>query len=111
MEVNACITTHKLDFLVAPWKNPFWKRFKVGTVHGLWNCTEKSYQILSIINEKPGNGHFEDTLQWFEFCCKRDGMSLCILEIWNKRFLKHLIRKRGFKKVITENQINVIKKF
>src|SRR6188768_4484540 len=98
-------TSHNLDFLVADWTNPEWKRFKVGTCFGLWNSTPTAYQILAIVNDKPGNGHFDDVLQWFEASCAREGKDFVFIEVWNKRFLKHLIRKRGFKKVVTENQV------
>lgn len=104
-------TTHNLAFQVAPWYNPEWRRFKVGTITGLCNSTEDAYQILAILNDDPGNGHFEDVLEWFEASCKRDGKDLIFVEIQNKRFLKHLISKRGFKKVVTEYGINALKRF
>ena len=105
------MTSHNLPFLVAPWKNPEWRRYKVGTVSGLYNACSGHYQILTILNSSPGNGHFEDVLEWFENSCRRDNYNLLFLEVWNKRFLKHLIEKRGFKKVIREDQINALKVF
>lgn len=105
-------TTHKLDFLSAHWDNPFntdgWKVFKIGTCHGQWMDAGATYDILSVINDTPGNGHFEDVLEWFEHSCKRDKRSLRILEVWNKDFGKHLIEKRGFTK---EKGSNLIKRF
>lgn len=108
-------TTHKLDFGVADWRPldgfPIageFKRFKVGTCKGLWRSTSRSYDILAITNDVPGNGHFEDVLEWFENSCKRDGRDLNILEVWNKDFKKHLIKKRGFKKKGVDD---VVKKF
>lgn len=97
---NEIQTIHNLDFEVAEWKrDKAWKQFKVGTCYGLWRCTEKSYEILSIKNESPGNGHFEDVLQWFEHSCRRDGKTLKILETRNKSFKIHLVTKRGFKAI------------
>jgi hypothetical protein len=95
--MNAIETTHKLDFLSKPWeRDPEWHVFKIGTCNGQWRATDESYDILTIINEEPGNGHLTDVLEWFEFACKRDGKMLRILEVWNKRFYKHLIEKKGF---------------
>lgn len=98
--MNEVITEHKLDFLSCHWDNPFnyegWKLFKIGTCHGQWTATKDSYDILSVINEVPGNGHLNDVFEWFEFACKRDGRSLRVLEVWNKGFAKHLVTKRGF---------------
>jgi len=90
-------TIHDLPFEFAPWeKNEEWFRFRIGTCHGLWRSTPLSYDILVVDNEEPGNGHFEDTLQWFENSCRRDRKMLRIIEILNKKFLKHLVDKRGF---------------
>lgn len=89
-------TSHNLDFEVAPWKTKEWLMFKVGTCNGLWRCNCNSYEILAISNDIPGNGHFEDVLEWFEFSCKRDKKDLVFLEIWNEKLMSHLINKRGF---------------
>lgn len=109
--MNAIETKHKLDFLSKPWeRDPEWSVFKIGTCHGQWRCVNDAYEILSIVNEFPGNGHFDDVLQWFEFACKRDKRSLRILEVWNKKFMKHLIKKRGFIHADVATK-NVIKSF
>jgi len=93
-------STHDLPFLSCHWNNSFntegWQLFKIGTCNGQWIATADSYDILSVINEQPGNGHFEDVLQWFENSCKRDGKAFRILEVWNKRLAIHLVEKRGF---------------
>lgn len=107
-------TAHKLDFEVAEWEFDLvlgggFKRFRVGTVTGVWRSTETSYDILGITNEVPGNGHFEDVLQWFESSCKRDHKDFKILEVWNEGLKKHLVKKRGFKKIGKTD--DVIKKF
>ena len=97
---------HKLDFEVAEWIFPNWKMFRIGTVEGLWNSTDKCYQILAISNSKPGNGHFNDVLQWFEHSCIRDHKDLRICEVWNMRLASHLVGKEGF---IYEDKNNLIK--
>jgi hypothetical protein len=95
--MNAIETTHKLDFLSKPWeRDPEWHVFKIGTCHGQWRATKDAYEILSVVNENPGNGHFGDVLEWFEFACKRDKRALRIREVWNKGLMKHLFEKRGF---------------
>ena len=93
---------HNLQFEVAPYYQPIddghkWYRFRVGTCNGLWASCDTSYKILAIDNERPGNGHFDDVLQWFERSCKRDKRNLIIMAIMNDRFYDHLINKRGFK--------------
>ena len=108
------ITKHKLPFESAPWElgdlmlkvgqdkvkpGEEFKLFRIGTCEGTWNSTDDSYQILAIINNKPGNGHFEDVLQWFEYSANRDKRKFRILEVWNEKLKKHLIKKRGFKAV------------
>lgn len=91
---------HNLDFLSRRWSHPLnydeWQEYKVGACHGQWVSTVDTYDILTVINEQPGNGHFEDVLQWFEQSCRRDNRSLRILEVWNKRLARHLVEKRGF---------------
>lgn len=83
-------------FLSAPWHHdPTWQVFKVGECHGQWRSTLPAYEILSVVNEKPGNGDFAHTLDWFYESCKRDGKSLIIREVWNKQLAKHLV-KQGF---------------
>jgi len=113
---NAVQTKHDLDFESAPWKLPErleqaiekttynddkypeipWEVFRVGTCEGQWRLTPEAYEILSVINTKPGNGHLQDVLEWFGYACKRSGLSLRILAFTNERFKKHLIAKRGF---------------
>jgi len=98
------VTAHKLDFEVAPWEfDDDWLRFRIGTCSGLWKATIEAYEILAIDNDEPGNGHFEDVLEWFEASCKRDKKKLQILEVWNEKFRHHLINKRGFLKISEED--------
>lgn len=94
-------STHELAFETAPYhiqliENVEWKRFRIGTCYGLWCSTPTSYDILSIVNNKPGNGHLTDVIEWFERSCSRDKRNFRILETWNEGFKKHLITKRGF---------------
>jgi len=95
------ITTHNLDFEVAPYPENIdpdydWMRFKIGTCTGLWSASEYSYNILAIDNDKPGNGHLKDVFEWFEASCKRDKKKLIVMAIVNAKFKEHLISKRGF---------------
>lgn len=112
------ITTHKLDFEVAPWdfvftSDPTMKKFRVGTCHGLFGYDKTYYFILAIGNDQPGNGHFEDVLEWFYFSCKRDKKHLKIMQIMEERFYKHLIKKRGFVNsgTKTKSGLTVVKYF
>lgn len=115
---NAVVTSHLLDFEVSAWhKSMFteallelvpddkdlhfsgieWQCFRVGTVHGQYRVTPEAYEILSVINEQPGNGHLIDLLEWFEYACRRSRLPLRILAFTNQRFKKHFIKKHGFK--------------
>lgn len=55
-------STHKLDFLVAPWEKGLLapvlnlQRYKIGTVEGLWGHDDNNYFILAITNTVKGNG-------------------------------------------------------
>lgn len=95
--VRPFMTAHKLAFEVVPWeRSDEYLLFRVGTCHGTWRSTALHYDILTIINEEPGNGHLQDVLQWFSHSCRRDGKDLRILEVMNKEFMRHLVEKRGF---------------
>lgn len=115
MVENAVQTTHLLDFCACPWqKGAFaeallemcddddeypgieWALFRVGTCEGQFRVTPEAYEILSIINDQPGNGHLVDVLEWFEYGCRESKLPLRILRFTNKRFKNHLIKKRGF---------------
>lgn len=94
-------TSNNLLFEAAPW--PFnldtkypWLLFRIGTCQGAWRSKKGAYEILSVVNNEPHNGHFKDVLEWFEHSCRRDGKKLCILEVWNQPLKKHLIEKQGF---------------
>lgn len=105
-------STHKLSFFSGYWNHPCntegWQVFRIGTCSGQWGGTNTTYDILSIINDQPGNGHFDDVLEWFENSCKRDNRDLRFLEVMNPDFGQHLVSKRGF---IYYDKENLIKKF
>lgn len=84
-----------------------WMLFRIGTCEGKWRATPDAYEILAVVNNEPGNGHFEDVLEWFEYACRRDGKSLRFVEFMNQRFRRHLIAKRGF---LAEGR-NAVKQF
>lgn len=120
-------TTHNLAFEAAPYGpsltgrlkdiidslfqqagETIFDRFKVGTCVGLWRGTDTTYDILSIVNEEPGNGHLEDVFEWFEHSCLRDGRDLRVLHC-HERFWKYLIEKRGFQSINVEDVIKIFK--
>lgn len=98
-------STHNLDFEVGPWPFSGYKRFRVGTVEGLWGNDEKHFIILALDNSNPGNGHFDDVLEWFEYSCRREAKDLMVDECWNEDLKEHLIKKRGFKPVDGRNAV------
>ena len=116
--MNAIRTTHALDFEVAKWDeaglvesvaaelgivndDPYpkieWRLFRVGTCHGQFRVTPEAYEVLSIFNDTPGNGHLEDVFEWFEFASRTTKIPLRVLRFSNAAFKKHLIDKRGFR--------------
>lgn len=102
-------TTHQKAFEIAPWSCADFDRFRVGSCEGLWTCRDGCYQILAIENTQSGNGHLNDVFEWFEHSSKRENLDLMVLEVWNKRFKKHLLKKRGF--VAVPGTDHVIKRF
>lgn len=93
------MTTTRPPFLTRYWDKPSntegWQDARVGECSIQWRAHDKSYEILCIVNGSPGNGDFAHAMDYFYESCKRDGYSLRIREVWNKRLAKHLI-KRGF---------------
>lgn len=66
-------TTHSLEFLAAPFEHDdSLVRFKVGSCHGLYGCTNEAYELIAVMNDQPGNGHLTDVFEWFEASAKRD---------------------------------------
>lgn len=70
--------------------------YRVGTCHGLVCFTDDAIEILAVANEEPGNGHFNDVLQWFEYAAVDQGKILRVIELWNQPLKRHLIGKRAF---------------
>jgi hypothetical protein len=110
---------HNLKFEAGTWpwnmlfEGPPSYRFRVGTCNGLFSSTREAYIIIAIDNNKKGNGHFEDVLEWFYESCKRDKMDLIFAEIMNERFYRHLIHKRGFTDTTLHKSdgINVVRSY
>lgn len=102
------IATERPQFYSAYWDHPAndsgWLIFKVGKCSGQWRSTKDNYEILSFLNDEPGNGDFANTLDWFYESCIRDKRNLLIREVWNERLAKHLIG-RGFTYAINNDLI------
>ena len=99
-------TTHNLIFWSAPWdRDPTIQVFKIGTCKGQWIATDFTYDIISVINETPGNGHLEDVFEFFERSCRRDKRALRIREFFNEPFRQHCINKRGFVPVVGSSDL------
>lgn len=81
--------------------------FRVGTCHGLVVFREDSIDLLAVINNEIGNGHFTDVLEWFEFACREQKKLFRVVELWNQRLKWHLINKKGF---VAVDQFTVCKK-
>lgn len=115
--MNAIRTKHNLDFYSGLWRPSWfarfiiflvrpkddddsplikWQIFRVGTCEGQWRVTAQAFEVLSIVNNKKGNGHLDDVLEWFEWSARISKMPLRILRFTNERFKKHLIEKRGY---------------
>jgi len=89
-------TTNNLDFLQSNGVDADIFRFKVGTCHGLYYQTKEAVCLLAVMNNKKGNGHFTDVLEWFEFSAKRQGLYFDVVDVMNMRLRKHLMDKQGF---------------
>jgi len=99
-------STHNLFFESCPWpRNNDIQLFRIGSCEGQWFALDNAYCIISVVNDNPGNGHLQDVFDWFENSCKRDGKALIVMELMNERFKKHLITKRGFESMGSNNAI------
>lgn len=98
--MSAITTSHNLDFFSTVWDSRFnldgWALYRIGTCYGQWRETPAAYEILSVVNEEPGNGHLGDVFEWFAYACRRSGKPLRIVCTWNERFGRHLTGQRGF---------------
>lgn len=75
------------------------KHFRVGTCKGLWRATEDAFEILAVKNGNKGNGHFKDTMWWFEQSCRRENKKLRLREVWNVWLYLRSIKKYGYKRM------------
>lgn len=99
------MTTTRPIFESCVWPtDPTWNIFRVGKCRGQWRSHKKSYEILGLLNDEPGNGDFAHAMDYFYESCKRDGYSLRIREVWNKRLAAHLV-KRGFSYVQGDDMV------
>lgn len=103
-------STNNLQFEMAEGYMPGFPIFRVGTCTGIFTFNENEYVIVGISNNSKGNGHLNDALEWFENSCKRDNKDLVVAEIMNKRFMRHLIEKRGFEFQKNNYVVKIFKK-
>lgn len=93
-------TTHNLKISIAP--QTFAGRptgntlYKIGTCHGFYRSTNLSVDIIAMVNDEPGNGHFDDVLQWFTEIARLEGKLLRVVEIMNPEIATRLIQFYGF---------------
>ena len=70
-------------------------RFVFGTCHGQF-IDRDSLDLLTVINEEPGNGHFVILIEVFEKIASETNRDFRVIEIWNDG-LKEWLRRRGYK--------------
>ena len=109
-------STNNLEFLHRPWlianvllpESKVYE-YKIGTVRGLYRFDDKNKYLIinSVINDNPGNGHFKDLIEWFEFSCRNCKYDLVFEEILNSR-LKDILTHYGFE-ILDNNKM--IKKY
>jgi hypothetical protein len=72
-----------------------------GTIHGVLTFTDTSVDILIIINDEKGNGHFASFIQYIEHEAKNNNLSIRFIDFLEDRFQQHL-EKRGYQMTITD---------
>lgn len=87
-------STNNLKFQIAD--KPHWPgsnsyAFKIGTVEGICRQTPISFDILSVSNSQPGNGHLKDFFEWVFEIAKQGNAALRFFNVREK-----------FGKVLTE---------
>lgn len=91
---------HKLKFKTAPHliggAPTGMEKFIVGTCHGLWVQHNLSVDMWAVINEKPGNGHMDDVIEWFFQIAKAGNVPIRVMDISNKTFYDELVEKWKF---------------
>ncbi len=76
---------------------PF-REFTYGTCNGLWRRLPDAVEILAVVNNVSGNGHFARLMDVFA----KYGGTIRFLEVVNERFAAHLERQ-GFVRVGKRN--------
>lgn len=104
MEVSTFKSSNSLEFKISEWefnnmftwqqKHPIY-RYRCGTCDGIFEDGENHVGVIAIVNSQPQNGHFNDTMEWFDYMAQSTNRELKFFEIWNDRLYKHLIDKRG----------------
>jgi len=93
-------SSHKLKFKTAPHviagAPTGMEKYEVGTVHGLWHQSSMSVDVFALINEKPGNGHVDDALEWFFAIAKEGALGVRVVNITAEAFRQTLINEWGF---------------
>lgn len=106
-------STHNLTFETEAYPIQFdddltWIQFQMGSCKGLYCENTDAYDLLVVVNDNPGNGHFNDVLEYLEYCCKRNNKKLRLREVWNHSLKWYMITKRGF---VVEYEDDIIKTF
>lgn len=84
-----------------------WRRFRVGTVSGIYRDRDNAYEILAISNDAPGNKNVEAAFAHFFASCKRDKRDFIVRQVLNDVFAAKLARL-GFTAL---NEDDYIKRF
>ena len=102
-------STHHLKFKTAPHiisgAPSGLEKFEIGSVHGLWRQGKAVVEIWAIINDKPGNGHMDDAIEWFVEIARLSGVILRVVEISSVTFRNQLIDKWGFTTTDVQSQL------
>lgn len=106
-------STHNLNFLSRPWGLGLiispeigMNEFKIGDIHGLYRFDNKNKYLIinSVINDNPGNGHFSDLIEWFEYSSKIHKYDLVFEEIFSVK-LTNILYHYKFEKLDNRRMI------
>lgn len=83
-----------------PWRMGFFK-FRVGTCEGLYryNPIIHAFEILAVVNNQKGNGHFAQAMKYFETSAIREGARIRLCEVFNPWLYYVSVRKHGYTRV------------
>jgi len=70
-------------------------QFQTGTCHGQYRICD-AVELITIINEEPGNGDFQKAMGWFESIAVNEHKDLRVVEIFNNS-LKNNLAKHGYR--------------